>query len=298
MSSYLFAILGYFLNAAVSITDKFLVGRRQIVNPLVYSFYVGILSIFAFALSPFGLHWPGLSQLLIALIAGVFFLISLLSLFHALNINEASRIFTMIGGLTPILVFILSFFFLGERLNLSQISAFFFLVAGGVLISLKGEDKYRKFIGGTVFIFLAILAGALSLVLMKYVYLRQNFISGFIWTRLGSFILALMFLIPGKWRKSILQAGSQTKGGLGLLLISNKALAGIAAFMISFAISLGSVSIINAMQGVQYAFLLILAIILSRKFPQILAERISGWILLQKILAILLIGGGLVILAL
>jgi hypothetical protein len=61
---------------------------------------------------------------------------------------------------------------------------------------------------------------------------------------------------------------------------------------------LASVSLINVMQGMQYAFLLALTIILSKKFPRLLEEKISGWIVVQKILAILLIGSGSVILAL
>jgi len=54
---------------------------------------------------------------------------------------------------------------------------------------------------------------------------------------------------------------------------------------------------INALQGVQYVFLLIFTAFLSLKLPQILKEEISRKIISQKIIAILLIGGGLAILA-
>jgi len=42
---------------------------------------------------------------------------------------------------------------------------------------------------------------------------------------------------------------------------------------------------------------LIFAVLLSLKFPKILKEEVSREILLQKIVAILLIGGGLTLLA-
>lgn len=296
MPWFLFAISGYFLNAIVGIIDKFLLGQRPTTKPPVYTFYIGILSIFAFVLAPFGLAWPGWGQFLLALLAGSLFLLGLLYLFEALDIGEASRVFPAIGGLTPILVLLLSFLFLGERLNQWQILAFFLLVLGGVIISLKKGEKKTITTQSIKFAIMAILLSAISLVLIKYVFLHQNFISGFIWTRIGSFLTALLFLIPASWRQAILAGGRQAKTGLSLLLVSNKALAGGASVLVNFAISLGSVALVNAMQGIQYAFLLVLTVGLSKKFPRILEEKISGRILIQKILAILLIGTGLVIL--
>ena len=297
MTWFLFAIAGYFSNAVVGVIDKFLLGQRLITKPPVYTFYIGVLSIFALVLAPFGLAWPGLSQFLIALLAGGLFLLGLLYLFEALDIGSASRVLPAIGGLTPILVLTLSFVFLDERLSLLQLIAFLLLVFGGILILFKKEQKEkqeRRF----RFITLAILFTAISLVLIKYVFLHQNFISGFIWTRIGSFLAALLFLIWPKLRHSIFETGRRVKGGLNLLLFSNKAVAGGASLLINLAISQTSVALVNAMQGVQYVFLLILTLILSKKFPKILEEKISGKILFQKILAILLIGGGLIILTL
>ena len=56
------------------------------------------------------------------------------------------------------------------------------------------------------------------------------------------------------------------------------------------------IAVINALQGVQYVFLLIFAVLLSVKFPQILREEISGNIIFQKAVAILVIALGLAIL--
>lgn len=297
MSWIFFAIAGYFLNAVNNVVDKFLLAQRATAKPPVYTFYIGLLSIFALILAPFGLTWPGVIQFLIALAAGVLFLLFLLNLFQAVAIDEASRVFSVVGGLTPILILILSFVFLGERLSWLQILAFFLLVFGGVLTLLKKNHSKTNFVKGLKFIALAVLFGAGSLVLTKYVFTQQGFVSGFIWTRIGSFLTALLFLIPFRLRQSILQTGHQAKGGLSLLLVSNKALAGGASLLINFAIARASVSLVNAMQGAQYAFLLIFAIILSKKFPWILEEKLSGAIILQKIIAILLIVAGLAILA-
>jgi len=51
------------------------------------------------------------------------------------------------------------------------------------------------------------------------------------------------------------------------------------------------------LEGTKYVFLLIFTILLSLKLPQILKEEISRKILFQKIIAILLIGLGLSLIA-
>jgi len=58
-------------------------------------------------------------------------------------------------------------------------------------------------------------------------------------------------------------------------------------------VKLGSATFVNAMQGVQFVFLLGLVVLLSKKFPAILEEELTREVLLQKILAIGLIICGL-----
>ena len=78
----------------------------------------------------------------------------------------------------------------------------------------------------------------------------------------------------------------------------SKGLSALAFISLNNAIFLGSVSLVNALQGVQYVFLLMIALVLSKQFPQIIKEQISQGAVLQKIMAILLIALGLGILAL
>lgn len=298
MSWFLFAISGYFLYSLASVGDKFLLRQRATTNPIVFTFYVGILSIFVLFLAPFGLQWPGLSQFLVVLFSGAFFIIYMLFMYKALDINDASRVFPAIGAITPILIFIFSYLFLGERLGYLQIIAFLLLVVGGFMISVRSlRHGASHLLKGEKFILLASLFWALTLVLTKYVFLHQNFVSGFVWARVGSFLFVLSFLAIPRLRRLIFQSNRQSTGGLGALLVSNKIMAGAGSAMVYFAISIASATLVNALQGVQYAFLFGLTLLFSEKFPEVLEEKITGRILVQKIIAILLIGGGLVILA-
>jgi hypothetical protein len=71
--------------------------------------------------------------------------------------------------------------------------------------------------------------------------------------------------------------------------------------MQNFAIALAPlafVAVINALAGVQYAFLFILTLIISTYFPRVIKEKITPAIVLQKLAAIAFILSGLAILAL
>jgi hypothetical protein len=56
---------------------------------------------------------------------------------------------------------------------------------------------------------------------------------------------------------------------------------------------LGSVAVVSALQGVQYAVLLTLGIVITLFFPKILKEDVSKKIIIQKIAAIICIAVGL-----
>ena len=104
-------------------------------------------------------------------------------------------------------------------------------------------------------------------------------------------------LIPKTTRQKIFNAPKETSKGNIFLYYGARVSGGLAGLLQNYAISLGSVTLVNAMQGTQYAFLLVMAILLSRYYPRVLKEQISFAIFLQKIAAIILISGGLYFLA-
>ncbi|MDO8265007.1 MAG: hypothetical protein Q7T34_01390, partial [Candidatus Parcubacteria bacterium] len=90
------------------------------------------------------------------------------------------------------------------------------------------------------------------------------------------------------------------KKNTALVFFATQGLGSLAIITQSFAVALvplGLLSLINALQGIEYIFILIMAIFLSYNFPQFGSERISGGILFQKILAIICITAGVIILA-
>src|SRR3989338_9586066 len=111
---WLFITVGaYFINAGVYVADKFLLSKR-VHSSIAYAFYVGIWSIFNVSLLIFWPWLPNLRELVLDLLAGFLFLVTLVFWYKALHQSEASRVVPIVGALVPVFSFILSFVFLNE----------------------------------------------------------------------------------------------------------------------------------------------------------------------------------------
>jgi len=298
MSWLFITILAYFFLAISFFGDKFLLSGG-IPSPKVYSFYVGILSIFVIIFIPFGFFLPSPPQIFLAFLTGVIFLTGLYLYYSLIREFEVSRIVPAIGGMIPILTFFLAYVSSRGEVAASSkdIISFLLLTSGSVLIVI---EKLKNIFGKSfIFSLGAAFYFALYFVLAKFVFTSLTFINGFIWIRFGSFLAALFFLFFKEVRLQVFKkpggAGFKTTG----IFIGNQLVGSSGAVLQNLAISLAPllyVAFINALQGIQYVFLIVFTVLFSLKFPKILKEEISKKILFQKIIAILLIGGGLVLL--
>lgn len=294
-------ILSYFLFSIAATVDKhLLVGG--ITNPKVYAFYVGTLGILVLILIPFvGFSIPNLFQVALGVTSGMIYTFASFCLYSAMRHFEVSRVIPAIGGLVPLfslgLIYLLSG---GKEVFLpEEFLIFILLVLGSVLINFdKGKFLNLK---SLKLIVLAAFLFSFSFILAKYVYSAQPFWSGFIWMRIGGFIAAIFFLFSIEVRKELFQNRVTFRKNTAALFLSNQAIGAGAFVLLNWSISLAPLiylTIINALAGIEYVFLFIFTVFLSLKFPKILKEEISRGIILQKITAILLIGTGLVLLAL
>jgi len=301
MSWILLVIIAHFFNAGIFIIDRYLL-KKGFPNPLSYTFYVGILSIFILLLIPFGFSLPAISQIILALVAGGIWLLALFVFYTALHQGESSRVVPTVGGFIPLFTLVLSFIFLGERLNPRELIAFCFLVGGGVFLSLlvtraQNFSSNKKICLNKAFApaLWAALFFAIYYVMTKFIFLHQSFVNGLIWIRLGSALTAAFLLIPSGFRRRIFKKTRTIEKKTLKIFFSARALGLMAGPLIYLAIYLGSVTLVNALQGTQYLFLLFLAFVLFKKIPS-LREQFDKKVLVQKIIAIILISLGLIIL--
>lgn len=285
------------------IMDKFLLGSKRISSAPVYSFYIGAFGLVTLLLIPFGFYIPSFFQIFLGLISGALFSVGILFLYFAIQKGEASRVTPIVGAMIPIVTYFLSLAASNENFVLIQIAGIILLILGGLLISfdLPLKINKRKFAAGFWDSFWAGILLALAYFLFKFVYNEQSFLNGFIWTRIGSFLGVLAYLVVPDWRQKIFGSfGSFKKPKkkeyqTGSLFLGNKIIGGASSILLNYAISLGSVTIINSLVSSQYVFVLGLAFFACKKYPFVFEEKLYFWDWAQKVAAIVLIGVGVVL---
>lgn len=307
------ALEAYFLLAIVNLTDKFLIDG-VIKSSKTYTFLVCFMGGIIFILAPWFLTWPGLVIFLFNLLSGIIFVIALYFLYESLRRGDASRVVMIIGGTIPIFSIIFSYFFLHEYLNIYQIIGIIFLLIGVFTIAFipsrhsfweKLLLSYKKEVSGEeniiIFTLLSALFYSLYFVVSKYAYSQQSFLSGFIWIRFGAFLTIITFLLAKKARRDIIKSLKPTldfshqKKNLWIFLF-NQGLGAVSFLLQNYAIALGPVAVINALQGFQYGLMIVLGFIFGR-FVKVFRSDLSLRIVVQKISALVFISVGLYFIA-
>lgn len=265
MASWLALAIGaQFITAITVLIDRHILVRSEhIGKPVVYAFYVSLLSGFVIVLAPFGLIvMPTASVVTLSLLQAFGFLAAIYCLYAALKAARASDVAPVVGAVSAIMSLILAGIWIDGDISTALIPPILLLVAGTALIS---HFHFRKHS-----LAFALAAGGLfglTVFLAKLVYLQTSFLDGFFWTRTMCIVAALALLLVPAWRFAILHGGKKSSGGTKALVIGNKLLAGVAGVMTALAISLGSVSVVNALAGLQFVFLFMFAFLFAEHMP-------------------------------
>ncbi|MDO8575690.1 MAG: DMT family transporter [bacterium] len=284
------AVLAQLISAGIVLVDKYvLVSHQHLGKPVVYAFYISIMSGFVLVLVPFGvISVPSLTLIVLSLLASATFILSVLFLYTALKRGNASDAVPIVGAVSAVVTAHLAFIFLHQDLPRAFLPAFILLVIGTVLIShfkLTWNSLGLVMVSGVFF--------AASAVLIKLIFQETTFIDGFFWSRMTNVIGALFLLAVPANRRAIFHGYRASSHGMKWLVVSNKALGGVAAFLTLLAISMGSVTIVNALAGLQFVFLLSFAFFCARWFPGIFRGEVHKHQFPHQVYGILCIVGGL-----
>ncbi len=299
MSWILVALGGYFFSAVAALLDKYILSG-PIKAPAVYAFFVSLFSLFTLFFIPFGFQFFGWRTTGLFLLSGILFLYGLVAFYAAVQRHEISRIAPLVGTVVSLVAFgavFLPGFFEDAAFTVVHILALLLLIGGG--LSIAFDLPLRRGERIPIFVAMAGVAMGVSLLLLKYGYADANFVSGFVWSRLGMFAAGLSLLLVPAFRHQILAGShrlstpSREAVHAGVVFVTNKICGGIATFLIAYAAFLGPVSFVQALSGMQYVFLLFLALPLSLRYPQVFGEKLFFWDWFQKACAIILIGLGL-----
>lgn len=291
-----FTLTAYFFNALSVLTNKFLL-NKTIPDPLIYIFYISLVSFLAVLAIPFT-HIPTFEVFEAASLSTLLWTLGAYFMFKALKMGNVSRVIPIIGTLIPLIL--LGFASETNAISAVQAWAVLILVLGMILLTLndllQGILNKREI----VFEILSALSFALSYIILRQAYLQLDFFSTIVWSRLILLPFCLLIVaIPTLRRKIITPDGTKINffSYAGLVFLGGQVSGALSEFLLLFSISLANPALVNSLQGTQYVFLLIFALILSKKYPAIFGEKYTLFIMLSKLAGIGLLGIGLYLLA-
>ena len=292
------AILGHLLNALVYLIDRAFVVKFY-PSPKALAFISGASGVFLFFAFPWFPKSASADVALAGIVSGLISVPALVYFFRAMQQDEVSRVVPAVGSMIPLFTFGLSYWILAERLESVSFSAFILLALGGVLIAFHSfEVRFLRRAYGLFFLeFFVALLFSLTFVLQKYAFDGTDDFSAFLWSRIGAVGAALPLLLSKEVREKM--RFSELRGGgikRSALFMVSRIFAGISPLIILLAIAFGSATLVNSIQGLQYGFLFLLALLFSRRWPEIFGEEISKSVLVQKSIATALIIAGLALL--
>ena len=151
MNWIILATFGQFLNAIVAILDKYIVSDEKVLpRPFVYAFYSCLLTGFWAAIYFLGLipqlaaigmpslvnvTFPTIQVLSMSFLTAYTFFMALVSMYEALKNSDASNAIPIIGAVSALATFGLSYLFLDAALTSEHILGIFLLAFGTLLVS-------------------------------------------------------------------------------------------------------------------------------------------------------------------
>jgi uncharacterized membrane protein len=294
-------VVAQIMLAFVALIDKYIVTSDTVVlRPFTYTFWISILSagsivVYLFSWIPIpidGFAMPSFKHIqplsltifALALTTGYAFFAALLSMFTALKDADASDVVPVVGGLSAVFTFWLSYAFLGTTLPTHFLYGFVMLVLGTILVS-----TFRFSWRTTLSVSHAGLMFGVHYVAIKALMNATNFDTAFFWSRTAIVMVALsMLLIPYYYDKVRERTRSVQKRDGGFL-IGNKILGGIASILMLKATELGDVTLVQALGGLQYLVLLAFSACCGRFISKDWGENVTTRDIVQKTLSVPLI---------
>ncbi len=273
MASWFYlAILAQFLSAVTVSIDKFLVSRAaHIGKPVVLTFYISALSAFVFVLVPFGVSLPTGSVLLAAAANGVAFLVGLYFQFATFQYTRVSDAAPVIGAVSALTTLAAAFIWIDGDVTVAMLPPVLLLIIGIAVISrmhfARHSLRFALISGfgfGCMFFF------------AKLVFNELDFVDGFFWTRIASVVGAFALLAIPAARVAIFHGGRHSTTSAKGLLLASKTVGSFSSVLTALAVSLGSVSVVNALSGMQFVFLFLFALVFTVYIPRLRENSARG----------------------
>jgi len=279
------------LIGASLVWDKVLLQKRETKNLLSYVFWLGAISVFGLVLIPFGFKMPAWQQGLLGFTAGVLDLIASFFYYWALKAGEASDELAAMGGFSPVATALIALPLLKSPFG-GSMTAFIIMTLGGFIMFFAEKQPLRKMLPK---ILIASAAFGMTNVLQKIVFNETNFVTGYVFFTFGTFAGSMALLAPPGWRKQIFAQSEEAPPRSKFWYMVNRFMAGVGSFLVVFAVSRASPTVVEAISGVRYVIIFLGAYGITLWRPQWFCEDFGRRALTLKAVATCLVVAGLVL---
>lgn len=302
------AVAAQFIAAVVALVDKRIVtDDKMLPGSFVYAFYTCLIAgtwivVYLVSLLPFTAALPlprfehvirpSLEVVALALLSAYTFFFALVSMFSALRKADASDVVPVIGAVSAIASFGLGHFFLGSAMSSNFTLGIVLLAIGTFLVSHYNFELKTALVALHAGIFFA-----LHYIAIKGLFMVTSFDDGFFWSRVAFMFFAVSLLMVPSYYDKIRTLTKSTTKKAGVLIFSNKILAGVSTILILKATDLGDVAVVQALGGLQYVFILLLGIFFSVHQTKIqVGEVYTKEVIFRKALFVAVITTGFLVL--
>lgn len=286
----LIAIAAHGLVGVSLVWDKILLKRKGMRDLSAYVFWLGAISIFGLLLIPFGFHMPPWHVAAIALAAGFCDLAGTWFYYAALKAGEASEEVAATGGFTPLATVLLSIPLLGVHLR--GLTGFVIMTLGGFVMFFAEKFSVRRML--PLVVGASVLFG-LTDVLQKLAFNQAKFVSGYVFFTIGTFAGSMALLLRPTWRKQIFKDSEEAPPRSKAGYMINRFVAGVGSFLVVFAISRASPSMVEAISGVRYVVVFLGAWAITRWRPSWFCEDFNRRALWIKLAGTAMVVAGLIL---
>jgi len=222
---------------------------------------------------------PNRQNLPILALIGITDVLYLIPYYKSLQTTDTSAV-TSLFSISRILVPLLAYLLVGERLRLNQYFGFGLIVLGSVFLVLQRDtSNYR--IKTLFYMFISSSLLSLEIVLLKSVFRSIQWRSAFFWTTLISILVTFMSLLFPEIRRQIINYKSVARRR-SPILVCNELLAFGGTISSTYAISLAPVTLVRGITAFQPFIVMLYALIFRRFFPQLFRENTNPRHVLKK----------------
>jgi drug/metabolite transporter (DMT)-like permease len=296
MTWFFIALLTPLAHSIANFIDKIILSKYfknySLFVFLIYSAATSIvvLPVF-FLLGKFNILEIPFFEILILIAGGFCLAIALFFYLFALY-REDTSVIVPFFQLVPVFSFIIGYFILGESITVTQVVGSLIIILGGLTLSFEIEANrkiiFRHYVVAAMVV--SSILSALSGILFKLIALNNNFWISNFWESVGFALLGILFfLFKPRDRANFLSSLKTHKHKVVGVVLLSEIITLFGNVTLNYAFLLAPVVLVRIVEGYQPIFVLILGIIITKKAPMFLQEKITSRHLVQKTLAIVIV---------